>query len=136
MKIDWDKESAKEFVQEYIEKEEKAIKNGEAKLQAVVDSLKEHPFIDVDYVWDKPEDYKYSVQDFRDVFQYLETKAGDHIHNGDCEHFPEFFAYFNLNGSKFLWRLLIGQGSALQLISADYEHIHEYAFDENKEIIL
>lgn len=88
---------------------------------------------DIDY---NPENFPFSRQDFRDVFNQLEELAGVKLKFIDNGHgFPEYVAFFNYNGVRFVWRLLIGQGSATQLMLADSNKF-DIEYDQTLEVAI
>ena len=119
----------KDFVKEYIQEEHRSLQNGKAKLSKVVNFLNTRPFIDSEDITYYPKDFPFRAQDFRDVFKYLETQAKDKMQSSKGDVFPECLAYFNLAGTKFIWRLLVGQGSATQLILANNNHEYKKEFE-------
>lgn len=110
-----DKETAKKIAKEYIEEERRSIKSGEQNLARVVDFLKTASSLDDEDIAYNPDKFPFTRQEYQDVFRYLEVQAEDRIQSGKADIFPEHLAYFNFAGTKFIWRLLIGQGAALQL---------------------
>jgi len=85
----------------------------------------------------------FTRDDFSDIWDFLNHTylKGDIGYNGhDCsgEHFPDLRAYFQYNKTRFIMRLLIGQGSALQFIaswSEDWPDV-PMKFRESKKIII
>lgn len=90
------------------------IQNGKNILPTIVEHLKTKPFIDIDDVVDNPKKYPFTRDDFHDAFYYLYDL---NVHREqEFDYFPEYVGFFKMNGTQFIWRLLIGQGSALQMI--------------------
>ena len=69
-----------------------------------------------------------TIQEFMDVFNYLDKVAGDErIEISDS--FPITNCYFTYKGKKFIWNLIVGQGSSCSLFvygSNDYEWRDDY----------
>lgn len=126
--------NTKEFVEKIVADEQHSLEVGKANLENVVSFLKTKPYIDEEDIRYFPDNYPFSNKIFQDVFKYLEKRAGNDIHDV-TDYFPESRAYFNLNGFKFIWNLMIGQGAALTL----YRHDHNpdiIPYMENREIKL
>lgn len=120
------------LAKQYLVEEDQKLKNGELKLSAVVEHLKSARVLDnEDIAWDEDK-YPFSRQDYSDVFRYLEFRAHDNIKSGVADIFPEYLAYFNLGGTRFIWRLLIGQGSACQLFLSEGDK-GSFVYDEKLE---
>ena len=77
-------------------------------------------------------DYSISWQDFSDVFHYLEVIAGEDKYD-ISNSFPYTQASFEYKGIKFIWDLLIGQGSSCSLYVYGY---NDEQFREDKKIII
>lgn len=83
------------------------------KLKKVIDHLDKVKCIDEEDIRYFPEKFPFTNEEFKEVFGYLHDRVL-HVHDAS-NYFEEYWALFNLDGKKFVWRLLIGQGSALQL---------------------
>lgn len=129
--MEFDREAFRQSVRDYIAEEEKSLENGKNKLAQVVGHLTTVDFLDDENIAYNEKDYPFSRQDYSDVFRYLEQQAGNNIKSGKADIFPEYLAYFNLGGTRFIWRLLIGQGSACQLFNDDNDR--DFQFDESLE---
>lgn len=127
----FDKEAFREAVRQDIIKDEKCLDNGRNKLAQIVNHLSNVDYLDDEHIAYFEKNYPFSRQDYSDVFRYLEQRAGDRIKSGKADIFPEYLAYFNLGGTRFVWRLLIGQGSACQLLRDKNDH--DIPYDESLE---
>jgi len=129
--MELDKEAFRESVRNHFAEEEKRLENGRDKLAQIVDHLSNVDYLDDENIAYNEKDYPFSRRDYSDVFRYLEQQAGNRIKAGKADIFPEYLAYFNLGGTKFIWRLLIGQGSACQLFRDDNDR--NFPYDESLE---
>lgn len=129
--MEFDREAFRQSVRDYIAEEEKSLENGKNKLAQVVGHLTTVDFLDDENIAYNEKDYPFSRQDYSDVFRYLEKQAGNNIRSGKADIFPEYLAYFNLGGTRFIWRLLIGQGSACQIFKD--ENDRDFPYDESLE---
>ncbi len=111
------------FVENLIEDTQARLRNGVKNLTNVVDFLKTSSYIDEEDIRYFPEKYPFSNKDFKDVFCFLEAQARENYHDVTdiTDKFPEYRAYFKFAGVKFIWNLMIGQGSALTLFRHDHK---------------
>lgn len=72
-----------------------------------------------DWHYGKAKDKPITEDQYYELFQALEqyAEAKDAIHDVTDSCFPEEHAYFIFNEIRFTWRLLIGQGSAVQIVA-------------------
>jgi hypothetical protein len=67
------------------------------------------------------EKYNITIEEYMDVFHYLETISKDEKFLSD-ESFPQSYAFFTYKGKKFIWDLLVGQGSSCSLYVYGYNN--------------
>lgn len=102
-------------------------------LEKVVAHLKKTGYVDGENILYFPEDYKFTATQYRNLFEELGRKSTSFKYSQTKPgNFPESLAYFKLRNFKFIWRLLIGQGSAYQLREPD----KNLKFDDEKCVVL
>ena len=131
---------------------ERVLQDLMSKKEGVIDSL------DLSY---SPENYSFTLEEYNLLFRSLENYVGgvcesfekDQQHSQTegrfkpeyehtNEYFPDARISFEYNGYKFIWRLLIGQGSARMLFDGKKESKNwpskkfPLKFDENKKVII
>jgi hypothetical protein len=83
-------------------------------LDKAIEVLKDGKVLDDETIGYFPKRYKFTVEEYNKLFESLTDKDKD-----DCtELFEEYRRYFEYKNVKFIWRLLIGQGAACQLLPA------------------
>jgi hypothetical protein len=87
------------------------------KIKKIIDHFKHTSLIDNEDIVYFPNNYPFTIDEFKEVHGWLEKKA-KHILT-EAGTFENNLALINHNGTKFIWRLLIGQGSALQLLTME-----------------
>lgn len=95
----------------------------------IVSELKKHSVIGLDDVQYNPEKFAFNEEEFKKFVKVLD-KLGDPHETSADSYFPEYKSYFHYKGIRFIWRLLIGQGSVYQL------YINEKDYNRDKEINL
>lgn len=103
-------------------------------INIILDTLKNSNYgmIDKEEISYFPEKFPFTEKEFDDFFFDLRDKYEDH--QEDCSNiFGEYKLYFQHNDIKFIHRILIGQGSAYQLLLPNTIDIK---FTEKKKIIL
>ena len=103
------------------------------KLAEVVKFLEDKD-IDDEHMAYFPNEFPFTRDEYMEVFYHLDKISEGRQYEVPNAYFPETFAYFNHQGTKFIWRLLIGQGSACQLFPA--ENDRSFEFNDELEIIL
>ena len=97
----------------------------------IIKFLKTNGFLDdEDLAYDK-KSYPFTYEEYVKAFEELEPLTRDYSYDFSNE-FQDHRAYFIMGKIKFTWRLLIGQGAALQLIKSNEGFI---SFDESKNVI-
>lgn len=77
-------------------------------------------------------DYNITIQEFMDVFHYLDKLANkEKVDIG--ESFQNDQAFFEYDGIKFIWDLLLGQGSSCSLYIYGY---NQYEWRDDLRIVI
>lgn len=129
MKREVDTERLRSIIRSQMHEQEMSISRGGKLLPLAVEYLRDNHMIDEDFIESKPEDCNFTREDFRDICRYLEAEAEGKTVEKES-YFPEVLCFFNYKGFRFTMRLLIGQGSTIQLY-ADYDAYRE---DYRKEL--
>jgi len=85
------------------------------KINEILDAIKELGAIDREDVVYRSEEFNFSKEEFDDFFEYLEI-INNPSYTSKYSSFPEERKYFEYNGFKFIWRMIVGQGTACQLL--------------------
>lgn len=88
----------------------------------VMRELSEKLFLNDEDIFYHKEDYSITPEEFIDVFHYLDT-ISDGQKMSEYISFPQSYAYFTYKGKKFIWDLLIGQGSSCSIYVYGYNDI-------------
>lgn len=136
-----------DFVKELIEKQEQAAHINYDLLERVLrdlNGIKEGAFDSEDVAY-FPEKFNFTQEEFNTLFESLDIYVGGRDASPFFDHsneFPDSRIYFEYKGYKFIWRLLVGQGSSCQLYDAKKEHEDwpskkfPMKWDESRKIVI
>jgi hypothetical protein len=82
-----------------------------------------------------PEEYSFTKEEFKEVFMYLDNTYAEKYAEEIPGMFYESKMYFIYGDRRFIWRLMVGQGSSLQFILEDSTS-DNWKFKEDKAIVL
>lgn len=105
-------------------------------LERVLNHLKTRGFIDNEDVAYFSQEHPFTAEEYDQIHSFLEQQVSDVWTNELYDYstcFEEKQIFFEYNDFKFVWRVLVGQGTALQLISADN---YTKTFEEEKKKII
>lgn len=82
-------------------------------------------------------DTEVTAKEFSEVFYYIKeyAKSRGIVEDYNEESFPEYRLHFRYRGGDFIWRMLIGQGTALQIHAQSYDdwpEVNPLKFDGSK----
>jgi hypothetical protein len=107
-----------------------------AVLKRVVVYLEKHGILDdEDLKYKMTKDRSVTLEEFEELFGQLEGMGGSRIVEQNKHGFPMFTGYFEYDGFKFIWDLMLGQGSASALMSAAHNP-KRFPFLEDKKIVI
>ena len=101
--------------------------------------VKENEYIDGErlaYGW--AGDYPFSLEEYNVLWDYLEAQYQEE--QDDCTaKFTETRLYLEYKGEQYIWRMLVGQGTACQIFigNAKWDKLDApFEFKEDKKVIL
>lgn len=113
---------------------------GLKKIKVILNYLRDNFSIDEESMRYHPEDYPFTTDEFMGFYDYLYD-----LNENNTEYrvyketpFPETRMYFKYKSQIFIWRMLVGQGTACQLHShhVEWPQYWPMEFDKNRYRVL
>lgn len=101
-------------------------------LRKVLACVKEHGILCAEDIHYKTKPCAITAKEFSELYRQLEAMIGDRMVEKDGS-FSECEAYFEYEGFKFIWNLVVGQGSIATLVAHDHND-KAWAFNEDLKI--
>lgn len=110
-----------DLIEECIKRHERVKNTSREEIAQVIAELQKHKILDEEDMRYHPEKFEITGDLFKQVFYFLDEQIdkSNLTPVDEGSYFPELAAPFEFDGVHFIWRLLIGQGSCLQLYLAD-----------------
>lgn len=110
-------------------------------IRKVLSALRDGPnhSVDCEDIAYNPKKYSFSSEEFKNVFKWIEDYAeGREAVREIKGHFPEYETHFIFEEAKYVWNLMIGQGSATSLfcdVSGEiFKQVGSFVLDEKQAV--